>query len=625
MSRLQKVNKIIQDQLDDMYIDDYDHQEKEEKFDPNQPYITEVRQYLKDANVSDKYIIKTLKQFNYATAETVSYIFANHDSFKAKNKCKNIKDINENKKPKSLTELMKSFSDVISVSDFVKQFKSSSQTYEIKTNTESSSKDSNPTTNSYEISLVVIGHVDAGKSTLVGRLMGNVMADLNREFEKYKNQAKMIGKTSFAYAWNTDGMSEERERGITIDYNEKTIYITQDYLKNNKEYFMFDEEDEKNKNKMMNCDNDYYITFYDCPGHRDFVSNMIGGTSNADAAMLVVDVVDFSNNYEWGSFKFKSQTIEHLKIIKSLGIFQLIVAFNKIDKIEGSQNVNEKNDEKYSNKKVIYKDYIDTYLYENLEDEFLSYLTKHLGFKKNNISFVKCSGFLNWNLDKIISKIGSFKLRPPMINRPMYLSVNEFYNQDFKSKPRIYGKLTEGSIEVNQGKTHYYLTNNKGYYIKTKILSIDGKNKGTFSTCKNYEIEIDFSNKDVHQFISSPCILCDPNYPIKMTSRFIGSVQTFELKYPITQGQSMILFLNNFKYMVKVSKLISLTEKEGMNESKRMNPRCISSHKLCELEISLTNDEYICLEMFETSKLWGRFMLRHDGSSVGCGMVVKIF
>lgn len=66
----------------------------------------------------------------------------------------------------------------------------------------------------------------------------------------------MIGKTSFAYAWNTDGMSEERERGITIDYNEKTIYITQDYLKNNKEQFMFDEEDEKNKNKMMNCDND---------------------------------------------------------------------------------------------------------------------------------------------------------------------------------------------------------------------------------------------------------------------------------------------------------------------------------------------------------------------------------
>lgn len=58
--------------------------------------------------------------------------------------------------------------------------------------------------------------------------MGNIMSDLEREFEKFKNQAKLMNKTSFAYAWNTDGMQEERERGITIDYNEKTIVITQD-------------------------------------------------------------------------------------------------------------------------------------------------------------------------------------------------------------------------------------------------------------------------------------------------------------------------------------------------------------------------------------------------------------
>lgn len=79
------------------------------------------------------------------------------------------------------------------------------------------SNPSQSSNNTFEISLVVIGHVDAGKSTLVGRLMGNVMSDLNREFEKFKNQAKMMNKTSFAYAWNTDGMQDERERGITID------------------------------------------------------------------------------------------------------------------------------------------------------------------------------------------------------------------------------------------------------------------------------------------------------------------------------------------------------------------------------------------------------------------------
>jgi len=82
---------------------------------------------------------------------------------------------------------------------------------------------------------------------------------------------------------------------------------------------------------------------------------MIGGSSNADAALLVVDVVDFNNNYQWGSFKFKQQTIEHLKIVKSLGIFQLIIALNKIDKIE-------KNNEEsrgYINKKKVFNDFTD--------------------------------------------------------------------------------------------------------------------------------------------------------------------------------------------------------------------------------------------------------------------------
>lgn len=84
----------------------------------------------------------------------------------------------------------------------------------------------------------------------------------------------------------------------------------------------------------------------------------------------------------------------------------------------------------------------------------MNYVTKNLGFKSNNVSIVKCSGYLNWNLDKILAKIGNFKLRPTMINRPMFFSVNEFQNQDFKSKPRIYGKLTEGVLESNQGKSY---------------------------------------------------------------------------------------------------------------------------------------------------------------------------
>lgn len=96
----------------------------------------------------------------------------------------------DKKKPKSLAELMKSFADVISVHDFEKQFKLSDQhnQHQQNANTNTSSNNSsipsNCNDNSFEISLVVVGHVDAGKSTLVGRLMGNIMSDLCREFEK---------------------------------------------------------------------------------------------------------------------------------------------------------------------------------------------------------------------------------------------------------------------------------------------------------------------------------------------------------------------------------------------------------------------------------------------------------
>mmetsp|Transcript_44110 Transcript_44110/g.37019 ORF Transcript_44110/g.37019 Transcript_44110/m.37019 type:complete len:143 (-) Transcript_44110:1271-1699(-) len=141
---------------------------------------------------------------------------SNHECFKSKNKGKQDKDLKEKKKPKTFEELMKSYHDVIHISDFLKQnFLDSSISN--TNNTDNNSNVEESLINNFEISVVVIGHVDAGKSTLVGRLMGNILNELNREFDKYLQQAKMINKTSFAYAWNTDGMLEERERGITID------------------------------------------------------------------------------------------------------------------------------------------------------------------------------------------------------------------------------------------------------------------------------------------------------------------------------------------------------------------------------------------------------------------------
>ncbi|KAL7531917.1 hypothetical protein ACHAWF_003963 [Thalassiosira exigua] len=233
------------------------------------------------------------------------------------------------------------------------------------------------------ISLVVIGHVNAGKSTTTGHLIYKCGGVDKKTIDKYEREANELGKSSLKYAWVLDNLKAERERGITIDI---TLW------------------------KFQSPNRDF--TVIDAPGHRDFIKNMITGTSQADVAVLVVDASH--GEFEVGISR-EGQTREHALLAYTLGVKQMIVAVNKMDDINFSER-----------------------RYEDIKSEVANYLKK-VGFKPAKVQFVPISGIQGDGLTEKSTNMPWYsgptlldaldKVTPPkrLVDKPLRIPIQDVY------------------------------------------------------------------------------------------------------------------------------------------------------------------------------------------------------
>ncbi len=412
------------------------------------------------------------------------------------------------------------------------------------------------------MNLAMIGHIDHGKSTLLGRLLTEAGAIDPHLIEEYRKKAEAIGKATFEYAWVMDTLKDERERGITIDVAHQR----------------FDT-------------NKYYYTIVDCPGHRDFVKNMITGTSQADAAVLVVDAKD----------GIMAQTKEHVFLSRTLGVTQLIIAVNKMDRVN------------YDQKR-----------YEELKKEILA-LLKTVGYKEEHVTFLPVSAIEGENVTKRGDKLKWFdgptlldamdlmKVPEKPIKLPLRIPVQDVYT--------ITGVGTVPVGRVETGKLK------KG----DKIIFNPADKTGEVKTIEMHHEEIPeavpgdnigwnvrgISRNDIRR--GDVCGHTDT--PPTVADEFTAQIVVLQHPSAITVGYTPVFHCHTAQVASTVTEISKkLDPKTGAVVEE--NPDFIKSGDAAIITIKPTRP--LVIERVKEIPQLGRFAIRDMGQTVAAGMVIDV-
>ncbi|MBS3782270.1 MAG: translation elongation factor EF-1 subunit alpha [Candidatus Thermoplasmatota archaeon] len=415
------------------------------------------------------------------------------------------------------------------------------------------------------MNLVFIGHVDHGKSTLVGRTLFETGEIPDHVIEEYKKEAEEKGKGTFAYAWAMDQLDEERDRGLTIDVMHKR----------------FDTDK-------------YYFTIIDAPGHQDFVKNMITGTSQADAAVLVVAAPE----------GVMAQTREHTFLAKTLGVDQLVVAINKMDatKPEFSED-----------------------RFNEVKDE-VTKLLKSVGYQDSQFNVIPTSALKGhnitregehqidwWDGEKFLESINGFEVPEKPIDKPLRLPIQDVYSITGIGTVPV-GRIETGVMEPGD-----------------KVTFMPANATGEVKSIEEHHEEIPkaepgdnvgFNVRGVGKDDIRRGDVCGPaNDPPTVAETFTARIIVLDHPSVVTEGYTPVFHTHTAQVACKFMELQKkLDAKTG--EVKEENPDFLKNGEAAVVKVMPTRN--LSIERVEEFSELGRFAIRDMGQTVAAGQVIDI-
>ncbi len=416
--------------------------------------------------------------------------------------------------------------------------------------------------NKPHINIMTSGHVDHGKSTLIGRLLFDTGAIREDEMRKLKETATELKKETFEFAFAMDTSKEERERGVTIDLMHKPF------------------ETQKN-----------YFTIIDAPGHRDFVKNMITGASQADAAILLCSVKE----------GIQDQTREHAYLLKVLGIQQMIVAVNKMDAIN-----------------------YDEAKFNTIKAE-VTKLLQGIGYKMDKVPIIPVSAYVGDNVAKksdklpwykgttLLEALDSIQLPPKPIEKPLRLPVQDVY--DIKG----IGVVPVGRIETGVMKpTDQIVFMPSG--IKAEVKSIEMHHKQLAQAEPGDNVGFNVRGVSREQ-IRRGDVVGKPDSPPTVAKEFTAQIIVLNHPTVMTKGYTPVFHCHTSQMAGEIIEIVKkLDPKTGATLAE--HPDLLKTGDAAIIKVKPSRP--LVLEKQADFPQLARFAIRDMGQTVAAGVVIDL-